>query len=46
MSKKPEWFKGVFSALVTPFAGGETVDEAAYRALILEYRFPGERYCL
>jgi 4-hydroxy-tetrahydrodipicolinate synthase len=44
MNKKPEWFKGVFPALVTPFAepqregteylGGETVDEAAYRGLI------------
>jgi 4-hydroxy-tetrahydrodipicolinate synthase len=35
MNKKPEWFKGVFPALVTPFAeGGGTVDETAYRALI------------
>ncbi len=44
MNKKPEWFKGVFPALVTPFSapqrggteylGGGTVDEAAYRALI------------
>jgi len=34
MNKKPEWFKGIFPALVTPFADGETVDEAAYRSLI------------
>lgn len=34
MSKKPEWFRGIFPALVTPFADGETIDEAAYRALI------------
>ncbi len=34
MDKKPEWFKGIFPALVTPFEGGQAVDEAAYRALI------------
>ncbi len=40
MSKKPDWFKGIFPALVTPFtrddAGGDLrhVDEEAYRALI------------
>lgn len=34
MNKKPEWFKGIFPALVTPSADGEAVDEAAYRALI------------
>jgi len=34
MSKKPEWFKGIFPALVTPFSDGQAVDEAAYRALI------------
>jgi 4-hydroxy-tetrahydrodipicolinate synthase len=34
MSKKPEWFTGIFPALVTPFEAGETIDEAAYRSLI------------
>ena len=40
MSKKPDWFKGIFPALVTPFtrddAGGDLrhVNEEAYRALI------------
>ena len=34
MNKKPEWFKGIFPALVTPFAAGQAIDEAAYRALI------------
>ncbi len=34
MNKKPNWFKGVFPALVTPFVDGEMIDEAAYRSLI------------
>jgi 4-hydroxy-tetrahydrodipicolinate synthase len=34
MTKKPDWFKGIFPALVTPCADGGAVDEAAYRALI------------
>ncbi len=34
MNKKTDWFKGIFPALVTPFARNEEVDEAAYRALI------------
>lgn len=34
MGKKLEWFKGIFPALVTPFGDGETIDEAAYRALV------------
>jgi len=34
MSKKPEWFKGIFPALVTPSASDESIDEAAYRSLI------------
>jgi len=34
MNKRPEWFKGVFPALVTPFSEGGGIDEAAYRALI------------
>ncbi len=34
VSKKPEWFRGIFPALVTPFTDGETIDEAAYRSLI------------
>jgi len=34
MNKKPEWFKGIFPALVTPFADGRIIDEAAYRSLI------------
>jgi len=34
MANKPEWFKGIFPALVTPFAEDGEVDEAAYRALI------------
>ena len=31
---KPEWFKGIFPALVTPFTEDGQVDEGAYRALI------------
>lgn len=34
MSKKPDWFKGIFPALVTPFTQDDEIDEAAYRALI------------
>ena len=34
MSKKPEWFKGIFPALVTPFVHDEAIDEAAFRSLI------------
>lgn len=34
MNKKPEWFTGIFPALVTPFTDGRSIDEAAYRALI------------
>ena len=34
MSKKPEWFKGIFPALVTPFTDDGSVHEQAYRELI------------
>jgi 4-hydroxy-tetrahydrodipicolinate synthase len=34
MSKKPDWFKGIFPALVTPFTKDDKLDEAAYRELI------------
>ncbi|MBC7251694.1 MAG: formaldehyde-activating enzyme [Anaerolineae bacterium] len=34
MTKKPDWFKGIFPALVTPFTAQDEVDEAAFRALI------------
>ncbi|OQY24610.1 MAG: hypothetical protein B6I34_03375 [Anaerolineaceae bacterium 4572_32.1] len=34
MSKKPEWFKGIFPALVTPFTEDDKLDESAYRELI------------
>lgn len=34
MTKKPDWFKGIFPALVTPFTEDDTLDEAAYRKLI------------
>lgn len=34
MTKKPTWFRGIFPALITPFADLSTIDEAAYRALI------------
>ncbi|MEM4724859.1 MAG: 4-hydroxy-tetrahydrodipicolinate synthase, partial [Candidatus Hadarchaeum sp.] len=34
MNKKPEWFKGIFPALVTPFQNGRAIDEVAYRSLI------------
>jgi 4-hydroxy-tetrahydrodipicolinate synthase len=32
--KKVEWFRGIFPALVTPFALDDRVDEATYRELI------------
>ncbi|UCC62970.1 MAG: formaldehyde-activating enzyme [Anaerolineae bacterium] len=34
MSKKPDWFKGIFPALVTPFTQDDRLDEIAYRELI------------
>ena len=34
MSKKPDWFKGIFPALVTPFTRDDQVDEEALRTLI------------
>ncbi len=37
MGYKTEWFKGIFPALVTPFAKDDAaslIDEAAYRELI------------
>lgn len=34
MSKKPDWFKGIFPALVTPFTQDGQIDEHAFRALI------------
>ncbi len=34
MSKKPDWFKGIFPALVTPFTREDKLDETAYRELI------------
>ncbi len=34
MSKKPEWFRGIFPALVTPFTKDDKLDETAYRELI------------
>ncbi len=34
MTKKTNWFRGIFPALVTPFTADDRVDEAAYRALI------------
>jgi len=34
MSKKPDWFKGIYPALVTPFTEDDEIDEAAYRALV------------
>ncbi|MFC2037293.1 dihydrodipicolinate synthase family protein [Chloroflexota bacterium] len=33
-SKKVDWFKGIFPALVTPFTPGDEVDEPTYRELI------------
>jgi 4-hydroxy-tetrahydrodipicolinate synthase len=34
VSKKPDWFKGIFPALVTPFTEDDQVDEEAFRVLI------------
>jgi 4-hydroxy-tetrahydrodipicolinate synthase len=34
MTKKPDWFKGIFPALVTPFTRDDRVDEEAFRTLI------------
>ncbi len=34
MSKKPNWFKGIFPALVTPFTTDDKLDETTYRDLI------------
>jgi 4-hydroxy-tetrahydrodipicolinate synthase len=34
MGYKTEWFKGIFPALVTPFASNGGIDEDAYRELI------------
>jgi len=34
MTKKQDWFRGVFPALVTPFTLADEIDEHAYRALI------------
>jgi 4-hydroxy-tetrahydrodipicolinate synthase len=34
MSKKPEWFRGIMPALVTPFTPDDRLDEPAFRALI------------
>ena len=33
-SKKTDWFKGIFPALVTPFTADDQIDEATYRELI------------
>ncbi len=33
-NKKPDWFRGIFPALVTPFTPDDQVDESAYRELI------------
>jgi len=34
MSKKPNWFNGIFPALVTPFTRDDKLDEITYRELI------------
>jgi 4-hydroxy-tetrahydrodipicolinate synthase len=34
VSKKTDWFRGIFPALVTPFTRDDRVDEEAFRALI------------
>lgn len=33
-SKKTDWFRGIFPALVTPFTSDDEIDEAAFRELI------------
>lgn len=33
-SKKTDWFRGIFPALVTPFTAADELDEEAYRQLI------------
>ena len=33
-SKQPDWFKGIFPALVTPFTKEDQLDEETYRELI------------
>jgi 4-hydroxy-tetrahydrodipicolinate synthase len=33
-SKKTDWFRGIFPALVTPFTADDELDEATYRQLI------------
>jgi 4-hydroxy-tetrahydrodipicolinate synthase len=33
-SKKPNWFRGIFPALVTPFTADDQIDEETYRDLI------------
>ncbi|MGD9048805.1 MAG: dihydrodipicolinate synthase family protein, partial [Anaerolineae bacterium] len=33
-SKKTDWYKGIFPALVTPFTADDEIDEETYRALI------------
>ncbi|MFO7713768.1 dihydrodipicolinate synthase family protein [Desulfosarcina sp.] len=34
MNKRPDWFKGIFPALVTPSTKDEGVDESALRQVI------------
>ncbi len=34
VSKKVDWFRGIFPALVTPFTADDQVDEPAFRELI------------
>ena len=31
LSKKTDWFKGIFPALVTPFDKADQIDEKAFR---------------
>ena len=39
MGHKPDWMKGIFPALATPFTAADTLDEAAYRE-IMRYVLP------